>query len=140
MEKKLNINEAMLIAAEELALKYGYILVDEKIIIGKKDGDIVNQWAFPDAEVKTRTYIQPVWEEEKEKPEYNCRRIFIDMMMGKPRIHVSYPDGDFCSLNYNDAGKPETLEFGYTALEKALALRKKIDRLVLSDMVDKFIL
>lgn len=125
----MNINEIMLIVADEIARSNGYILTDEKVIIGKDDSFWGNRIAFPDAQVRSRTYILPAWEEEHERDFFYTRKINLDMYLGKPRIHVRYPDGSSCCLTYGNEGCSEAQAFGQNGLAKALCLQNRIDEL-----------
>lgn len=125
----MNINEIMLIVASEIARDNGYILADERVIIGKKDWFWGNREAFPDARVMSRTYILPAWEEEREKEGYFTSKIYLDMHWGKPRLHVRYPDGTSCCLTYGNDGCSEAQSFGPDGLSKAFRIQERIDDL-----------
>lgn len=125
----MNINEIMLTVASEIARDNGYILADERVIIGKKDWFWGNREAFPDARVMSRTYILPAWEEEREKEGYFTSKIYLDMHWGKPRLHVRYPDGTSCCLTYGNDGCSEAQSFGPDGLSKAFRIQERIDDL-----------
>ena len=125
----MNINEIMLIVADEIARSYGYILTDERVISGKKDWFWGNREGFPDAQVKSRTYILPAWEDEQEREDYFACKIYLDMYWGKPRLHVRYPDGTSCCLTYGNEGCFEAQSFGPVGLSKAFRIQERIDEL-----------
>lgn len=122
----MNINEIMLTVASEIARDNGYILADERVIIGKKDWFWGNREAFPDARVMSRTYILPAWEEEREREGDFTSKIYLDMHWGKPRLHVRYPDGTSCCLTYGNEGCSEGQSFGPAGLEKHLIYKVKL--------------
>lgn len=123
-------NEIMLIVAKELACKYGYILTDESTIIGKKDRFWGNKELFPEVQIKTCTYILPAWEDEQEKADYCCRKIYLDMFWGLPRLHVRYPDKDFCCILYKAGKFYDAQAFGEKGLEQALMIKNRINELI----------
>lgn len=125
----MNINEILLTVADKIARDNGYILTDERVIIGKNDWFWGNKAGFPDTQVKSRTYILPAWEDEQEGENYFTRKIYLDMHWGKPRIHVKYPDGAFCCLTYSNDGCTEAQTFSPIGLKKALCIQEKIDKL-----------
>lgn len=125
----MNINEIMLTVASEIARDNGYILADERVIIGKKDWFWGNREAFPDARVMSRTYILPAWEEGREREGDFTSKIYLDMHWGNPRLHGRYPDGTSCCLTYGNEGCSEGQSFGPAGLEKAFNLQSKIDKL-----------
>lgn len=125
----MNINEILLTVADEIARDNGYILTEERVIIGKNDWFWGNKVGFPNTQVKSRTYILPAWEEEQEGEDYFTRKIYLDMYWGKPRIHVKYPDGAFCCLTYSNDGCIEAQAFSPIGLKKALWIQEKIDKL-----------
>lgn len=126
----MTINEAMLAVAEEIAREYGYILIDESIILGKNHWFWGNKRHYPGVQVKSRTYILPVWEEEHDIPNYIGCKIYIDMYWGTPRIDVTYPDGSCCCLSFNAENRVDAQAFGNVGLEKAVDLKNAILELV----------
>lgn len=127
----MNINQILLTIADEIARENGYIMIDEKLIIGKNDWFWGNRKAWPNAQVLARTYILPAWEDEQERQDYSTNKVYLDMHWGNPRIHVRYPDGISCCLTYRntDNSCSEVQAFGSTGLTKASYIQNKINEL-----------
>lgn len=125
----MEVNEAMLIVAEEVARELGYIEVSREVINGLQDNFWGNRAMAADKQVKSCKYILPQWEgerdENKRKPE-----IEIDMHWGRPRLGIDYPDSSFCCLTYKDGKVSEAQAFGENGLARAIDIKQRVDKLI----------
>lgn len=132
----MEANKAMLIVAEELAFKHGYILVDEFEIDALKDsfwGNVVKgvkaKLAGKSLILKSCKYIFPQFEEDRDEKNRKPR-ITIDMHFGNPRLNVDMPDGNSCFLTYRDEICTEAQAFGEKGLHLGLLVKDKVDYLI----------
>lgn len=129
----MEINEAMLIVAEEVARELGYIDAGKEVIEGKNSSFWGNREFAADKQVKSCLYILPQWEgesdEKKRKPE-----IEIDMFWGRPRLGIDYPDGSFCCLTYKDGKVSEAQAFGENGLSRAVEIQQRIEKLIINNI------
>lgn len=130
----MEINEAMLIVAEEVAHELGYIEVGKEVINGLQDDFWGNRAIAAERYpklvlVKSCKYILPQWESEKDERK-RSPKIKIDMYWGKPRLGIDYPDGSFCSLTYKDGKVSEAQAFGENGLSRAVEIQQRIDKLI----------
>lgn len=130
-----DVNQIMLIVADEIARENGYIQIEEKTITGKTDWFWGNRAACPEAQVKSRTYVRPAWEDEQETSRYRPCKIYIDMNWGKPRIHVT-TNNAFCCLTYSQDGFTEAQAYGENGLDEAVSLKNKIDKLIRNKLIE----
>lgn len=125
----MEVNEAMLIVAEEVARELGYIEVGKEVIEGKNSWFWGNRAMAADKQVKSCKYILPQWEgerdENKRKPE-----IEIDMHWGNPRLGIDYPDSSFCCLTYKVGKVSEVQAFGENGLSRAIDIKQRVDKLI----------
>lgn len=130
----MEVNEAMLIVAEEVARELGYIEVSKEVINGLQDNFWGNRAAaakcYPKLViVKSCLYILPQWESEKDERKRNPK-VEIDMYWGKPRLGIDYPDGSFCCLTYKDGKVSEAQAFGESGLLRAIYIKQRVDKLI----------
>ncbi|MBW9276708.1 hypothetical protein [Bacteroides fragilis] len=125
----MEINEAMLIVAEEVARELDYIEVSKNVIKGFQDDFWGNRAIAADKQVKSCLYILPQWDGEKDERK-RSPKIKIDMYWGKPRLGIDYPDGSFCCLTYKDGKVSEAQAFGENGLSRAVEIQQRIDKLI----------
>lgn len=125
----MEINEAMLIVAEEVARELDYIEVSKNVIKGFQDDFWGNRAIAADKQVKSCLYILPQLEGEKDERK-RSPKIKIDMYWGKPRLGIDYPDGSFCCLTYKDGKVSEAQAFGENGLSRAVEIQQRIDKLI----------
>lgn len=125
----MEVNEAMLIVAEEVARELGYIDAGRKIIEGSKDWFWGNREMAADKQVIACKYILPQWEGEKDENK-RSPKIEIDMYWGNPRLGIDYPDGSFCCLTYKDGNVSEAQAFKENGLSHALDIKQRVDKLI----------
>lgn len=125
----MEINEAMLIVAEEVARELDYIEVSKNVIKGFQDDFWGNRAIAADKQVKSCLYILPQLEGEKDERK-RSPKIKIDMYWGKPRLGIDYPDGSFCCLTYKDGKVSEAQAFGENGLSRAVEIQQRIEKLI----------
>lgn len=123
----MEVNQAMLLVAEEVARELGYVDAGTKIIVGSKDSFWGNREMAADKQVISCKYILPFWEDDENeiKP-----KIEIDMQWGSPRLGIRYPDGSFCNITYKDGEMSEAQAFHENGLSNALDIKQRIDKLI----------
>lgn len=129
----MEVNQAMLIVAEQTAKEHGYIEVSNHIIDAKRDWFWGNQVLAAKAlaegkeaiKVQACLYVLPQFEEDKDTSKRRPK-IQIDMHWGKPRLGIDLPDGTSCFLTYKDNICNEAQAFGEKGLTFALAIKEKI--------------
>lgn len=130
----MEVNEAMLIVAEEVARELGYIEVGKEVINGLQDNfwgnRVIAAKCYPKLViVKSCKYILPQWEDEKDESKRKPK-IEIDMHWGNPRLAIDYPDGSFCCLVYKDGKVSEAQAFGESGLLRAIYIKQRVDKLI----------
>lgn len=125
----MTVNEAMLIVAEEVANKLGYIDTGKTVITGKRDWFWGNRVAAADKQIVSCKYILPQWEGERDDRKRNPK-IEIDMHWGNPRLGIDYPGGTFCCLTYKGEKVSEAQAFGENGLLCAISIKQRIDKLI----------
>lgn len=129
----MEVNEAMLIVAEEVAQELGYIEVRKNIIHGERDSFWGNQYLAKSRStplvVKSCMYILPQWEGEKNENK-RSPKVKIDMHWGNPRLSIDYPDSSFCCLTYEDRKISEAQAFEENGLSRAIDIKQRIDKLI----------
>lgn len=125
----MEVNEAMLIVAEEVARELGYIEVSKNVIKGFQDDFWGNRAIAADKQVKSCLYILPQWEGEKNENKRNPK-VRIDMFWGNPRLGIDYPDSSFCCLTYKDGKVSEAQAFGESGLLRAIYIKQRVDKLI----------
>lgn len=126
----MDINQAMLIVAEQVAKELGYIEVSKNAHNALRDrfwgNRAVAEMAGKPVVITTCKYILPIFEGEKDE---NKRRpkIEIDMFWGRPRLGIDLPDGTFCCLTYKDGICSEAQAFGDKGIVFAASIKEKID-------------
>lgn len=129
----MDINQAMLIVAEQVAKELGYIEVSKNAHNALRDrfwgNRAVAAMAGKPVVITTCKYILPIFEGEKDE---NKRRpkIEIDMFWGRPRLGIDLLDGTFCCLIYKDGICSEAQAFGEKGLAFALSIKERIDYLI----------
>lgn len=125
----MEVNEAMLIVAEEVAHELGYIEAGKEVLEGKKSWFWGNREIAADKQVKSCLYILPLWEGEKDGSKRRPK-VEIDMYWGRPRLGIDYPDSSFCCLTYKDGKVSEAQAFGENGLARAIDIKQRIDKLI----------
>lgn len=133
----MTANEAMLVVAQKLAQKWGYIETKIFDIDAEKDSFWGNQCIGIQAYVEKKPpvivhackYIFPVFDFEKEEGK-RPPRIEIDMHFGNPRLSVRKVDETFACLTYNDGVYSEGQAFKDGGPELLIELKKTIDELI----------
>lgn len=125
----MEVNEALLIVAEEVARELGYIEVSKHVINGFQDNFWGNRAIAADKQVKSCLYILPQWEGEKDENKRKPK-VKIDMHWGNPRLGIDYPDGSFCCLTYKDEKFSEAQSFNEKGLSHALDINQRINKLI----------
>lgn len=126
----MDINQAMLIVAEQVAKELGYIEVSKNAHNALRDrfwgNRAVAEMAGKPVVITTCKYILPIFEGEKDE---NKRRpkIEIDMFWGRPRLGIDLPDGTFCCLTYKDGICSGAQAFGDKGIAFAASIKEKID-------------
>ena len=125
----MEVNEAMLIVAEEVARELCYIDAGKEVIEGKKDWFWGNQAIAADKKIKSCLYILPQWEGEKNENK-RSPKVEIDMYWGRPRLGIDSPDSSFCCLTYKNGKVSEAQAFGENGLARAIDIKQRIDKLI----------
>lgn len=130
----MEVNEAMLIVAEEVAKELGYIEVHKNVINGERDSFWGNKFiaaqSYPiPVVVKSCLYILPQMESEKDGNK-RSPKVKIDMFWGSPRLGIDYPDSSFCCLTYKEGKVSEAQAFGENGLSRAFDIKQRIDKLI----------
>lgn len=130
----MEVNEAMLIVAEEVAHELGYIEVGKEVINGLQDNfwgnRVIAAKCYPQLViVKSCKHILPQWEDEKDESKRKPK-IEIDMHWGNPRLGIDYPDGSFCCLVYKAGKVSEAQAFGENGLSRAIDIKQRVDKLI----------
>lgn len=129
----MDINQAMLIVAEQVAKELGYIEVSKNAHNALRDrfwgNRAVAVMAGKPVVITTCKYILPMFEEDKDDSKRRPK-IEIDMFWGRPRLGIDLPDGTFCCLTYKDGICSEAQAFGEKGLAFALSIKEKIDYLI----------
>lgn len=129
----MDVNQAMLIVAEQVSKEYGYIEVGKNVINARNDGFWANRFLGATSSepiyVSSCKYILPLFEEDKD-PKKRRPKIEIDMYWGKPRLGIDLSDGTFCCLTYRDNICSEAQAFGERGLAFALSIKERIDYLL----------
>lgn len=126
----MEVNEAMLIVAEEVARELGYINTGKGVIEGNNSSFWGNREFYADKQVKFCKYILPQWEGEKDESK-RSPKIAIDMHWGNPRLGIDYPDGSFCCLTYESGKLSEAQAFKANGLSRAIDIEKRIEKLII---------
>lgn len=126
----MTVNEAMLVAAGEIAKDYGYIMTREpyKHYARKDDfwGNVVKSVKEPDLHILTVEYTLPAFEGEP------SHKIDIDMYFGLPRLNVRLPEA--CAhLTYRNGILSEAQAFHERGLALAILLKERIDKLIVTE-------
>lgn len=129
----MDVNQAMLIVAEQTAKELGYIEVGKNTVNALRDrfwgNRAVAAIAGKPVVINTCKYILPLFEEDKDDSKRRPK-IEIDMFWSRPRLGIDLPDGTFCCLTYKDGICSEAQAFGEKGLAFALSIKERIDYLI----------